>query len=69
LWATLWYPWTVVINLLALVGAAFGREIIWRGVEYIMVSRTKTVVRRPHAGAPGGGGGSGDGEGAVRGIW
>lgn len=47
-WATLGYPWTVLINLLALLGASFGREIIWRGVEYIMLSRTQTLVRRPH---------------------
>lgn len=49
LWATLGMPWCYVINLLALIGSAFGRNIVWRGVAYQMVSRTKTIVQRPHA--------------------
>ncbi len=52
LWATLGMPWCFLINLLALVGAAFGRTIVWRGIAYHMVSRTHTVVHRPHASPP-----------------
>jgi len=53
--ATVAFPWVVLINLLALVGSAFGREIVWRGVEYIMQSRTRTIVRRPNLPAAGSG--------------
>ncbi len=47
-WATLGLPWCFLINLLALLGSAFGRSIVWRGIAYQMVSRTLTVVQRPH---------------------
>jgi len=46
-WATIGMPWCYVINLLALLGAAFGRTIVWRGISYEMVSRIKTIVQRP----------------------
>ena len=52
LWATLGMPWCYVINLLALLGAAFGRTIVWRGIAYKMISRTQTIVQRPHVAAP-----------------
>jgi cellulose synthase/poly-beta-1,6-N-acetylglucosamine synthase-like glycosyltransferase len=52
LWATIGSPWCYFINLIALVCSGFGRSIVWRGVAYQMVSRTKTIVQRPHAGAP-----------------
>jgi len=52
LWATFGMPWCYVINLLALVGSAFGRTIVWRGIAYDMTSRTHTIVQRPHAAAP-----------------
>ncbi len=48
LWATLGMPWCFLINLLALLGSAMGRNIVWRGVAYQMLSRTKTIVQRPH---------------------
>ncbi len=48
-WATLGMPWCYFVNLLALIGAAFGKTIVWRGISYRMVSRTQTEVRRPHA--------------------
>jgi hypothetical protein len=47
-WATIGAPWCYVINLLALIGAGFGRTIVWRGITYKMVSRGKTIVQRPH---------------------
>jgi ceramide glucosyltransferase len=47
-WATLGMPWCFLINLLALLGSAMGRNVVWRGVAYQMVSRTKTIVQRPH---------------------
>ncbi len=50
-WATFGMPWCYMINLLALIGSAFGRTIVWRGIAYEMVSRTHTVVHRPHAAA------------------
>ena len=34
--------------LVALLGSAVGRTIVWRGIAYQMVSRTHTVVHRPH---------------------
>ncbi len=46
--ATLGLPWCYLINLLSLVGSAFGRNIVWRGIAYQMVSRTQTIVQRPH---------------------
>jgi cellulose synthase/poly-beta-1,6-N-acetylglucosamine synthase-like glycosyltransferase len=46
-WATFGMPWCFVINLVALLGSAFGRTIVWRGITYKMVSRTHTVVHRP----------------------
>jgi cellulose synthase/poly-beta-1,6-N-acetylglucosamine synthase-like glycosyltransferase len=46
--ATVGMPWCFLINLLALVGSAFGRNIVWRGIAYQMVSRTHTIVQRPH---------------------
>ncbi len=49
-WATLGIPWCFVVNLLALLGSAVGRTVVWRGVAYEMVSRTKTIVQRPHGG-------------------
>jgi ceramide glucosyltransferase len=52
LWATVGIPWCYMMNMLALIGSAFGREIVWRGITYRMVSRTQTVVQRPHAVAP-----------------
>ncbi len=52
LWATLGMPWCYLINLLALLGAAFGRTIVWRGIAYQMLSRTHTVVSRPHTAPP-----------------
>lgn len=48
-WATLGMPWCYVINLLALLGSAVGRNVVWRGIAYQMVSRTHTIVQRPHA--------------------
>ncbi len=54
-WATVGMPWCFVVNLLALLGSAFGRTVVWRGVAYQMVSRTKTVVQRPHLGSGVGG--------------
>jgi ceramide glucosyltransferase len=48
LWATLGMPWCFLMNLLALLGSAVGRNVVWRGVAYQMVSRTKTIVQRPH---------------------
>jgi len=51
-WATVGMPWCYTINLLALVGSAFGRTIVWRGITYQMVSRTHTIVQRPHVAAP-----------------
>jgi cellulose synthase/poly-beta-1,6-N-acetylglucosamine synthase-like glycosyltransferase len=48
-WATLGMPWCYVINLLALLGSAVGRNVVWRGIAYRMVSRTQTEVHRPHA--------------------
>lgn len=54
-WATFGMPWCFLINTLALVGAAFGRTIVWRGISYRMVSRTETEVHRPHAAAGMGG--------------
>jgi ceramide glucosyltransferase len=47
-WATVGLPWCYFVNLLALLGSAFGRTIVWRGIAYHMVSRTHTVVHRPH---------------------
>jgi len=47
-WATIGMPWCYVINLLALSGSAVGRNIVWRGIAYQMVSRTHTIVQRPH---------------------
>jgi cellulose synthase/poly-beta-1,6-N-acetylglucosamine synthase-like glycosyltransferase len=55
LWATLGAPWCHVINLVALVGSAFGRTIVWRGITYRMISRTRTMVLRPHAETSGAG--------------
>jgi cellulose synthase/poly-beta-1,6-N-acetylglucosamine synthase-like glycosyltransferase len=52
LWATLGMPWCYVINLLALLGSAVGRTIVWRGISYKMVSRTHTIVQRPHVAPP-----------------
>jgi cellulose synthase/poly-beta-1,6-N-acetylglucosamine synthase-like glycosyltransferase len=49
IWATLGAPWCYVINLLALIGSGFGRTIVWRGITYKMISRTKTMVLRPHS--------------------
>lgn len=47
-WATIGMPWCFFINLLALLGAAFGRTVVWRGISYRMSSRAQTVVQRPH---------------------
>ena len=52
-WATVGMPWCYFVNLLALLGSAFGRTIVWRGIAYHMVSRTHTVVHRPHVGMTG----------------
>ena len=58
-WATIGMPWCFFINLIALIGSAVGKIIVWRGVSYKLVSRTKTIVQRPHtASAPGSAGGS-----------
>jgi cellulose synthase/poly-beta-1,6-N-acetylglucosamine synthase-like glycosyltransferase len=46
-WYMWGYPFVVLVNFVALIGSAFGRDIIWRGVSYTMVSRTKTLVHRP----------------------
>jgi hypothetical protein len=46
--ATLGLPWCYLINFLSLLGSAFGRNIVWRGIAYQMVSRTHTIVQRPH---------------------
>jgi ceramide glucosyltransferase len=48
-WATVGMPWCYFVNLLALLGSAFGRTIVWRGIAYHMVSPTHTVVHRPYA--------------------
>jgi len=47
-WATVGMPWCFVINFMALVGAGFGRTIVWRGIAYTMTSRTETIVQRPY---------------------
>jgi cellulose synthase/poly-beta-1,6-N-acetylglucosamine synthase-like glycosyltransferase len=49
-WATVGLPWCYVINLVALLGSAVGQTIVWRGVTYKMLSRTRTTVQRPHVG-------------------
>ena len=49
-WATVGLPWCYFINLVALAGSAVGKNVVWRGVAYQMVSRTKTIVQRPHVG-------------------
>ncbi len=49
-WATVGLPWCYVINFVALLGSAFGQTIVWRGVTYKMLSRTRTIVQRPHVG-------------------
>jgi cellulose synthase/poly-beta-1,6-N-acetylglucosamine synthase-like glycosyltransferase len=46
--ATLGLPWCYLINFLSLLGSAFGSNIVWRGIAYQMVSRTHTIVQRPH---------------------
>jgi hypothetical protein len=51
-WATIGLPWCYVINLTALLGSAIGKTIVWRGITYKMLSRTRTVVQRPHAAGP-----------------
>ena len=51
-WYTWGYPLTVLMNLMALLGSAIGRNIMWRNVEYTMVSRTKTLVHRPELPKP-----------------
>ncbi len=56
-WATIGFPWTMFIHWMVLIGSAFGREIVWRGVEYIMHSRVRTTVRRPHVSGAGSGAG------------
>jgi len=48
LWATIGLPWCYLINLMALLGSAFGKTIVWRGITYCMLSRTRTIVHRPH---------------------
>ena len=50
-WATVGMPWCYLVNFLALAGSAVGRTIVWRGIAYYMVSRTHTVVHRPHTAA------------------
>jgi len=45
-WYTLGFPLVVLLNLVALLGATFGRKIVWRGVAYTMHSLTKTDVHR-----------------------
>ena len=47
-WAILGMPWCFFINLMALIGSAVGKTIVWRGVSYKLISRTKTIVQRPH---------------------
>jgi hypothetical protein len=47
-WGTFGLPWCFFINLVALIGSSFGKNVVWRGVAYQMVSRTKTIVQRPH---------------------
>ncbi|MGN6369748.1 MAG: glycosyltransferase [Phycisphaerae bacterium] len=51
-WATVGLPWCYVINLVALLGSAIGKTIVWRGITYKMVSRTRTIVQRPHVAGP-----------------
>lgn len=46
-WLTFGHPLVQAVNLAALVGSAFGRTIVWRGITYVMLSRTRTLVRRP----------------------
>ncbi len=46
-WFTLGYPLVMAANLLALLGAAFGRKLVWRGVSYTMQGLTKTLIERP----------------------
>jgi hypothetical protein len=48
--ATVGMPWCFFINLMALLGSAVGKTIVWRGVSYKLVSRTETIVQRPHVG-------------------
>lgn len=45
-WYTWGYPLVYLVNLSALLGAAFGRNIVWRGVVYTMESLTATRVHR-----------------------
>jgi ceramide glucosyltransferase len=46
-WAIFGMPVCFVVSLLAILGSAFGRTIVWRGITYRMISRTQTVVARP----------------------
>ena len=51
-WYTVGFPAVQAFNLLALLKAALGRRITWRGVTYTMASRTMTHVHRPPTPAP-----------------
>ena len=46
-WFTIGYPLVQAVNLAVLLPSALGRKIVWRGVTYVMRSRTETVVCRP----------------------
>jgi ceramide glucosyltransferase len=52
LWYTLAFPAVHALNLLTLLAAAMGNRIVWRGVAYTMVNRTKTIVHRTAAKKP-----------------
>ncbi len=45
-WFTFGYPLVQMVNLASLLMAGFGRKVVWRGVTYMMVSRTETIVSR-----------------------
>jgi ceramide glucosyltransferase len=45
-WFTWGFPAVMFVNLLALLGAAFGRKLVWRGVSYTMKGLTRTLVHR-----------------------
>ncbi len=46
-WFTLGMPVIHLINLLLVMGSAFGRQITWRGITYCLVSRTDTRIISP----------------------
>jgi ceramide glucosyltransferase len=45
-WFTWAYPFSLLVNLLALLKSAPGKVITWRGIRYRMLSRLQTVILR-----------------------